>query len=118
MTPHSRTLFEHRDELLAEAKRCGLSNVRVFGSIARGDATENSDIDLLAAVDSSNQCGYFHLLGLAVLAEKLTGRKVDLLFDSQLEPEAGERPSQAMVRESILEDAVPLKGAMDGGRPQ
>lgn len=40
-------LVEHREELLAMAKRRGLVNVRVFGSMARGDAHAESGVDLL-----------------------------------------------------------------------
>ena len=84
-----------------------MTDVRVFGSIARGDADENSDVDLLVAVVPGADGG-FSLFGLSVLVEELTGRKVDMLFDSQMVPKPGERSSRAMVRESILEDAVPL----------
>ena len=38
----------YREDILFIAKEYGLTNLRVFGSVARGDATENSDIDLLA----------------------------------------------------------------------
>lgn len=107
MTPHSRALLEHREELLEEAKRCDLTNVRVFGSMARGDADEDSDIDLLVTVVPNSKLG-FGLFGLPALVEKLTGRRVDMLFDDQLEPKPGDLPSRAMVRKSILEDAVPL----------
>ncbi|MCY4096389.1 MAG: nucleotidyltransferase domain-containing protein [Gammaproteobacteria bacterium] len=107
LTVHSRDLLEHRDEVLAEAKRCDLTNVRVFGSIARGDANETSDIDLLVSVVPNSKLG-FEMYGLPVFVEKLTGRKVDMLFDDQLEPKDGELPSQATVRASILEDAIPL----------
>lgn len=107
LTPHSRALLEHRDELLEAARQSGLTNVRVFGSIARGDADENSDVDLLATI-VPGAVGGFNLCGLSVLAEEVTGRKVDMLFDSQLVPEPGERPSQARIRASILEDAIPL----------
>ncbi len=107
LTPHSRALLEHRDEVLEAAKRCDLTNVRVFGSIARGDANEDSDIDLLVSVVPDSRLG-FEMYGLPVLVERLTGRKVDMLFDDQLRPKDGELPSQASVRTSILEDAVPL----------
>ena len=107
LTPHSKALLEHRDELLAEAKRCGLTDVRVFGSVARGDADENSDVDLLVSVVPGADGG-LSLFGLSVLVEEVTGRKVDMLFDSQLVPKPGERSSRVMVRESILEDAIPL----------
>ena len=107
LTPHSRELLAHREEILEEAKRCDLTNVRVFGSMARGDADEQSDIDLLVSVVPNSKLG-FGLFGLPVLVEKLTGRRVDMLFDDQLEPKPGELPSRASVRKSILEDAVPL----------
>lgn len=107
LTPHSRALLEHRDEVLEAAKRCDLTNVRVFGSIARGDADENSDIDLLVSVLPNTKLG-FEVFGLPVVVEKLTGRKVDMLFDDQLKKKDGELPSRAKVRASILEDAVPL----------
>ena len=107
LTPHSRALLEHRDEILEAAKHCDLTNVRVFGSVARGDANADSDIDLLVSVLPNSKLG-FELYGLPVLVEKLTGRKVDMLFDDQLKPKDGELPSQALVRASILEDAVPL----------
>ena len=107
LTPHSKALLEHRDELLAEAKRCGLTDVRVFGSMARGDADENSDIDLLVTILPGTKGG-FELMGLSVLVEEVTGRKVDLVFDSQMKPQPGECSSQAIIRKSILEDAIPL----------
>ncbi|MHB8318495.1 MAG: nucleotidyltransferase family protein [Acidimicrobiales bacterium] len=45
--PTLRLLRAHRDEILCVASRRGVSNVRVFGSVARGEATPMSDIDLL-----------------------------------------------------------------------
>lgn len=56
-------LRTHRGELLAAAERHGVSRVRVFGSVARGDATEDSDLDLLVDVDSGRS-----LLDLAAFA--------------------------------------------------
>lgn len=44
----SQLLAAHRDEALALLRRYGASNVRVFGSIARGEDSEGSDVDLLA----------------------------------------------------------------------
>ena len=79
----------------------------MFGSIAREDANEDSDIDLLVSVVPGSRLG-FEMYGSPVLVESLTGRKVDMLFDDQLRPKDGELPSQASVRASILEDVVPL----------
>ena len=64
-------------------------------------------MDLLVTVVPGTALG-FERYGLPVLVEELTGRKADMLFDSQLVPKPWERSSRAMVRESILEDVVPL----------
>ena len=100
MTPHSRALLEHRDELLAEAKRCGLTNVRVFGSIARGDADENSDIDLLVSYVPESRAG-FHAFGFAGYAQELLGLKVDVAFEGGLD-------NSLLSKEQVLSDAIPL----------
>ena len=101
LTEHSRALLEHREELLAEAKRGGLADVRVFGSMARGDADEDSDVDLLAQMDFSSAARGFARFGLAWLVEDLTGRKVDMVFEHQLDQDPD-------IRDNILADAVPL----------
>lgn len=71
-----RRLHERRAEILEIAARYGASNVRVFGSVARGEDTAKSDIDLLVDVPAGAT-----LLSLAGLAEELTslmGVKVDV----------------------------------------
>jgi uncharacterized protein len=50
-------VLAHRDEIRAMAARYGLSNIRVFGSVARGKADERSDLDLLVDVEPGH--GYF-----------------------------------------------------------
>lgn len=107
LTPHSRVLLEHRDEVLEEAKRCRLRNIRVFGSMARGDADENSDIDLLVAIEPDAKLG-FELSALPLFVEKLTGRKVDMLLETELEPKPTDLPHREKLRRYILEDAIPL----------
>ncbi len=67
-TPMGRRLRRHRRALTTTAGRRGASNLRVFGSVARGDDTEDSDIDLL--VDLSPDVG---LVGLAGLERELAG---------------------------------------------
>lgn len=67
---------QHRRELLALARRHGARNVRVFGSVARGEARPDSDIDLLIDLEPDRT-----LLDLAALrreATKLLGRPVDI----------------------------------------
>lgn len=64
-------LRSRREEILAAAERHGVSNVRVFGSVARGDATDDSDLDLLVEVASGRSL--LDLAGFAVEVQDLLG---------------------------------------------
>jgi predicted nucleotidyltransferase len=72
-----RLLAEKRDEILRLAASRGARNVRVFGSVARGEARADSDIDLLVDVESGRSL--LDVVGLWLDLEELLGRKVDLL---------------------------------------
>ncbi len=87
----------HRAEILALAKRRGINNVRVFGSMARGDADEASDVDLLVSIPR-NKSG-LALGGLLMDVQELVQRRVDIVSDQGLHP---------ALRERILSEAVPL----------
>ena len=79
-TPSERLrdlLAEHRDEVLRIVSGNRAGNVRVFGSVARGDATEDSDIDLL--VDPQPGMSLFDLGGIDWRLEELLGVKVDVV---------------------------------------
>lgn len=70
------------DAISELAKKSGLKDVRVFGSVARGEETENSDIDLLVNVaDTSDP---FAFIDFQAGVEKMFSRKVDLVFESGL----------------------------------
>lgn len=68
---------EHRDEILAIAAKRGATNVRVFGSVARGEAGPDSDLDLL--VDMLPVRSSWFPAGLIIDIEALLGRKVDVV---------------------------------------
>ena len=87
----------HRKEILILAERRGLRNVRVFGSMARGEADETSDVDLL--VTRTPGTSGLALFGFELDAEKLLGRPVDAVTEGCLYP---------MLRDRILKDAKPL----------
>jgi len=91
-------LRSRRDEIVAVAQQYGASNIRVFGSIARGDATVESDIDLLVDQDWS-QLSAWGGMGLIVALEDLLECKVDVATVEELKPR---------IRERVLEEAVPL----------
>lgn len=65
-----------RAEILALARRYGASNVRIFGSVARGEAGEGSDVDVL--VDLEPGRSLLDLAGLHVELEDLLGCKVEI----------------------------------------
>jgi predicted nucleotidyltransferase len=70
----------------AELRRAGILRLSLFGSVARGDAEANSDIDLAAELDPEAGIGLFALAALERRLAELLGRKVDLL------PEPVEKP--------------------------
>jgi uncharacterized protein len=90
-------LKSRREEILRIAAKHGAQNVRVFGSVARGDADYQSDIDLLVEFKRGTT-----LLGHAALMqelEDLLGVKVDVV---------SERGLRDRVRERVLREAVAI----------
>ena len=72
-------LKDRREDILRIAAQYGAHNVRVFGSVARGEAREDSDIDLLVKFDHHTNIGLFELDRLQRELEMRFGRKVDLV---------------------------------------
>lgn len=86
-----------RDEILRIAAQHGAGNVRVFGSVARGEATEASDLDFLVEMEPERS-----LLDLAALRNDLMdllGREVDVVTDDSL---------YWLLRRKILREARPI----------
>ncbi len=75
-------LREKRQEILRIAARHRARNVRVFGSIARGDARPDSDIDLL--VEFAPESDLFDQIALKRDVEELLQRKVDVVGDDSI----------------------------------
>jgi uncharacterized protein len=90
-------LRERREEVLAIAARYGASNVRVFGSVARGEERPDSDIDLL--VDMEPRRSLLDLAALGIDLEALVDRPVDVFPTDSLKPH---------IRVEALRDAIPL----------
>ncbi|HEX5466189.1 MAG TPA: nucleotidyltransferase domain-containing protein [Candidatus Limnocylindrales bacterium] len=68
----------HRSELDAVMHRYGATNPRLFGSVARGDATEDSDIDILVDLDPAQGNILFRAGGLNHEFRRILGRDVDV----------------------------------------
>lgn len=77
-------LHEQRETMRRIAARHGASNVRLFGSVARGEERPDSGVDLL--VDLEEDRGFRDYLALAEELEDLLHRKVDLLLARSLSP--------------------------------
>ena len=92
-----RGLAERRTEILRLAERYRAGKVCVFGSVARGDNTQVSDVDLL--VTPQPGCSLFDLGGLLEDLQELLGCPVDLVTEDGLKPR---------LRERVLREAVPL----------
>jgi predicted nucleotidyltransferase len=86
----------NREQVLDLARKDGVFNVRVFGSVARGEATSDSDIDLL--VDGLENAAWGGG-GLLMELQALLGRQVDLVSEGDL---------HRLMRDHVLKEAIPL----------
>lgn len=77
----SRILEEKREEVLALLQRRGAANPRVFGSVARGTDTPESDVDILVTVKPENA---WEFVGLGRELSELLGVRVDVMSDGGL----------------------------------
>jgi uncharacterized protein len=87
------TLLENR----AELERQGVLHAALFGSMARGDATAGSDIDIMIDLDPENQIGVFEYAGLKEYIAGLFDIPVDVVNRNGLKP---------YVKPAVLADAI------------
>jgi predicted nucleotidyltransferase len=90
-------LRARQPEIQSIAARHGAGNIRIFGSVARGKAHHDSDVDFL--IDVVGPTTPWFPGGLAADLENLLHRRVDLVIARSLHP---------LIRESVLKDAVLL----------
>jgi predicted nucleotidyltransferase len=93
----SEIIGSKREQILAIAAKYGASNIRVFGSVARGTADADSDIDFLVQLESGRSL--FDLGGLLMDLQKLLGRKVEVVTEKGL---------HWYIRDRVLNEAQPL----------
>jgi uncharacterized protein len=87
------TLRDHADQL----RGLGVSHAAVFGSVARGEAGVDSDIDVLIQLDRQRPMGVFEYARLKLYLDELLGGRSDVVNRETLKP---------LLRASILRDAV------------
>jgi predicted nucleotidyltransferase len=90
-------LEEKRNDILNIAAKHGAYNVRVFGSVARGEDRPDSDVDLL--VDVGTATSSWFPAGLILDLEQILGRRVEIVTEKGLNPH---------LREHVLREAVTL----------
>jgi predicted nucleotidyltransferase len=91
------TIREKRDAIVRIAAKHGATQVRLIGSVARGEARLDSDVDLL--VTWSEGTSLLNQAALMLELESLLGRKVDIASDGWVKPS---------IRESVYRDAIAL----------
>jgi hypothetical protein len=96
-TPMGRRLRRRRRAVMDACLRRGATNVRVFGSVARGEDTESSDVDLL--VDLDEGVGLVALAGLRRELRELLDAEVDVVPAVALKP---------VLQQQVLAEAIPL----------
>ena len=90
-------LKEKRQDILRLCAKHGARNVRIFGSAARGEADEKSDVDFL--VDMEPGRSLFDMGGLLMDLQELLGCEVDVVTEKGL---------RQRIRARVLQEAVPL----------
>ena len=95
--PHERALARHRSRVIAAGRRHGARNLRVFGSIARGEERGESDVDLLVDLEPGRTL--VDLAGFRREVADLLGVEVDVATEDMLKPRT---------RERVLAESQPL----------
>jgi predicted nucleotidyltransferase len=90
-------VHEKRDEVQRVAAKHGATNVRLFGSVARGEAREDSDVDFL--VDAGPVTSSWFPAGLVLELEAILGCKVEIVTERGLSP---------FIKDRVLQEALPL----------
>lgn len=90
-------LREKRDDIRAIAAKHGAYNIRIFGSVVRGEAGPDSDIDFL--IDAGPTTSSWFPAGLILNLEEILGRRVEVVTEKALNP---------YIRHHVLAEAIPL----------
>jgi predicted nucleotidyltransferase len=93
----SKHLANKRDEILRIAATHGAKHLRVFGSVSRGEATQNSDVDILVSLEPGRSL--LDIVAIKQDLEDLLGCNVDVVTEDAVSP---------YIREQVLKEAISL----------
>jgi predicted nucleotidyltransferase len=102
----AQLLGDKRQDILRLAAQHGARNVRVFGSLARGEARPDSDVDILITLEPERSL--LDLVALKQDLEDLLGCKVDVVTEASVSP---------YIRPQVLRDAIVLVGEVELWKP-
>lgn len=88
---------DRREEILDIASKYGIGNIRVFGSVARGNQTSDSDIDLLVTLDQDRSL--LDRIGFMQEMESMFNVKVDVV---------NEKAVHKLIRETVLNEVIKI----------
>ncbi len=97
MTNFKQKIQEHRQAIMNLAQKYGAKNIRIFGSVARGEAREDSDIDVLVDLEAGRSL--LDMGGFLMDLQDLLGCRVDVVTAKGL---------RERIRNRVLKESVPL----------
>jgi len=92
-------LRSKREKIYEIASEYGVSNIRVFGSVARGEEREDSDVDLLVNIDYKKYGSGFARVDFKEKIEKYLKHKVDILTEKSL---------YHSIKKEVMKGSIPL----------
>lgn len=93
----SNTIKGRREEILDLARKYGAKNIRVFGSMARGEQGPESDLDIIVEMEKGRSL--LDIIAIKQDIEEILGRKVDVVTEASISP---------YIRDAVLKEAVNL----------
>ena len=93
----SNTIKSKREEILNIAQKFGAKNVRIFGSMARGEENPESDLDIIVEMEKGSSL--LDIIAIKQYIEELLGRKVEVVTEASISP---------YIRNTVLREAVNL----------
>lgn len=90
-------IAERRNDIVSAAAMHGARNIRLFGSVVRGEDGPDSDVDLL--VDAGPTTSSWFPAGLILDLEQILGRPVEIVTENGLNP---------LIKQRVLQEAIPL----------